>query len=203
MWQRPLTRVVAVAFAAYYAWTFCPVAASHVVKSEGGRRDHQAAAALVRSLRERYVRHHPQAVFFNWGGRFPLFLISPLDNYRELRELKMLGLGWGTHSPLFDAAMSRLDLGDLYRATYTNPNLYLLTGHEQLRGLERFVEEHDRQSITIKHADHLLTDSDALLGYFAGDFGIYQMRLAGQGEDEQRQPKGPDGAHSSTKPPAD
>ena len=99
----------------------------------------------------------------------------PLDNYREIRDLRMLGLGWNIHSPPFDAAVARLGLSDLYQATYANPNVYLFAVPYSLQQLQRFVLEHDRQAIVVKRADHLLADSDRPPDYFATDFSVYQM----------------------------
>jgi hypothetical protein len=176
-WLRPLTAAAALAFAVYYAAAFYPVAAMHVSKSDYNNRNQQVLALFVRTLRHRYVRYDPQAVFLNWGGRFPMFFTAPLDNYRDLRDLRMLGLGWNTHSPQFDAAVSQLGLDDLYQASYTNPSVYLFTAPYSLQQLERFVMEHYRQSIVVKRADHLLADSDRPPDYFATDFSVYQMAL--------------------------
>jgi hypothetical protein len=174
-WLRPLTAVAAVAFAAYYALAFFPVAVSQISKSDLNQRDQQVLALFVRTLRERYVRPDPQAIFLNWGGRFPMFFTAPWDNYREIRKLRMLGLGWNIHSPQYDAAVSRLGLGDLYRASYTNPNVFLFSEPASLQQLQRFVQEHYRQPIVVKRADHLLADSDRPPDYFATDFSVYQM----------------------------
>jgi hypothetical protein len=87
----------------------------------------------------------------------------------------MLGLGWNTHSPQFDAAVSQLGLNDLYQASYTNPSVYLFTAPYSLQQLQRFVMEHYRQPIIVKRADHLLADSDRPPDYFATDFSVYQM----------------------------
>jgi hypothetical protein len=182
-WLRPLTAAAALAFAVYYASAFYPVAAMHVSKSDYNNRNQQVLALFVRTLRHRYVRYDPQAVFLNWGGRFPMFFTAPLDNYRDLRDLRMLGLGWNTHSPQFDAAVSQLGLDDLYQASYTNPSVYLFTAPYSLQQLERFVMEHYRQSIVVKRADHLLADSDRPPDYFATDFSVYQMALKTNGAD--------------------
>jgi hypothetical protein len=174
-WLRPLTAVGGLAFAAYYVYSFYPVAVSHTSRSDLNRRDQEVLALFVRTLRERYVRPNPEAVFLNWGGRFPLFFTAPLDNYAEVRDLNMLGLGWNIHSPQFDAAVSRLGLGDLYQASYTNPNLFLFTEPHSLLQLQRFVQEHYRQPIVVTRADHLLADSDRPPDYFATDFSVYQV----------------------------
>jgi hypothetical protein len=174
-WLRPWTKVAAVAFAAYYAWTFYPVAVADISKSDLNGRDQQVLTLFVHTLRERYVRPDSQAVFLNWGGRFPMFFTPPLDNYREVRDLKMLGLGWNIHSPTFDTAVSRLGLGDLYQASYTNSNVFLFTEPASLQQLQRFVLEHYRQPIVVKRADHLMADSDRPPDYFATDFSVYQI----------------------------
>jgi hypothetical protein len=175
IWLRPFAGVAALAFAVYYAAAFYPVAAMHVSKSDYNHRNQQVLALFVRTLRHRYVRYDPQAVFLNWGGRFPMFFTAPLDNYRDVRDLRMLGLGWNTHSPQFDAAVSQLGLSDLYQATYTNPSVYLFTAPYSLQQLQRFVMEHYRQPIVVKRSDHLLADSDRPPDYFATDFSVYQM----------------------------
>ncbi len=174
-WLRPLTAVGGLAFAGYYVFAFYPVAVSHTSRSDLNRRDQEVLALFVRTLRERYVRPNPEAVFLNWGGRFPLFFTAPLDNYRESRDLKMLGLGWNIHSPTFDTAVSRLGLGDLYQDSYTNPNLFLFTEPQSLQQLQRFVQEHYHQPIVVTRADHLLADSDRPPDYFATDFSVYQV----------------------------
>jgi hypothetical protein len=175
VWVRPLTAVAGVAFAIYYASAFYSVAAMHASKSDFNRRDQQVLGVFVQALRDRYVRPNPQAVFLNWAGRFPMFFTAPLDNYRESRDVRMLGLGWNIHSPQFDAAASRLDLGDLYQASYANPNVYVFSVPYALQQLERFVMEHYRQPISVKHVDHLLADSDRPPDYFATDFSVYRM----------------------------
>jgi hypothetical protein len=175
IWLRPFAGFAAVGFAVYYAAAFYPVAAMHVSKSDYNHRNQQVLALFVRTLRERYVRPDPPAVFLNWGGRFPMFFTAPLDNYRDVRDLRMLGLGWNTHSPQFDAAVSQLGLNDLYQASYTNPSVYLFTAPYSLQQLQRFVMEHYRQPIIVKRADHLLADSDRPPDYFATDFSVYQM----------------------------
>ena len=174
-WLRPLTAVAAIVFTVYYAAAFYPVAVMHVSKSDFNRRDQRVLELFVKTLRERYVCPDPEAVFLNWGGRFPMFFTAPLDNYRNVRDLKMVGLGWNIHSPQFDAAVSRFGLGDLYQATYTNPSVYLFTAPYSLQQLQRFVKEHYCQSIVLKRADHLLADSARPPDYFATDFSIYQM----------------------------
>jgi hypothetical protein len=151
------------------------VAATHASKADFNRRNQKVLTLFVQTLRDRYVRPDPQAVFLNWGGRFPMFFTPPLDNYRDVRDLQMLGLGWNIHSPQFDAAASRLGLGDLYEATYTNPSVYLFAVPYSLQQLERFVHEHYRQTIKVKRSDHLLADSDRPADYFATDFSVYQM----------------------------
>jgi hypothetical protein len=175
VWLRPLTAAAVLAFAVYYAGAFYPVAAMHISKSDFNNRNQQVLALFVRTLRHRYVRYDPQAIFLNWGGRFPMFFTAPLDNYRDLRDLRMLGLGWNTHSPQFDAAVSQLGLSDLYQASYTNPSIYLFTAPYSLQQLQRFVLEHYRQPIIVKRSDHLLADSDRPPDYFATDFSVYQM----------------------------
>jgi hypothetical protein len=175
VWLRPLTAAAALAFAVYYAGAFYPVAAMHISKSDFNNRNQQVLALFVRTLRHRYVRYDPQAIFLNWGGRFPMFFTAPLDNYRDLRDLRMLGLGWNTHSPQFDAAVSQLGLSDLYQASYSNPSIYLFTAPYSLQQLQRFVLEHYRQPIIVKRSDHLLADSDRPPDYFATDFSVYQM----------------------------
>jgi hypothetical protein len=175
IWLRPFAGIAAVGFAVYYAAAFYPVAAMHVSKSDYNHRNQQVLELFVRTLRHRYVRYDPQAVFLNWGGRFPMFFTAPLDNYRDVRDLRMLGLGWNTHSPQFDAAVSQLGLSDLYQASYTNPSVYLFTAPYSLQQLQRFVMEHYRQPIIVKRADHLLADSDRPPDYFATDFSVYQM----------------------------
>ncbi|HEV8003878.1 MAG TPA: hypothetical protein VGP63_28690, partial [Planctomycetaceae bacterium] len=174
-WLRPLTTVAAVAFLGYYVLRFYSVAGSHIAKSDFNRRDQDVLALFVRTLRERYVRPNPEAMFLNWGGRFPMFFTAPLDNYREIRDVQMLGLGWNIHSPQFDAAVSRLGLGDLYQASYTNPNVFLFTDPYSLQQLQRFVQEHYSRAIVVRRADHLLADSDRPPDYFATDFSVYQM----------------------------
>ena len=172
---RPLKAVAATAFAVYYALAFFDVTLIDASRSDFNRRDQQVLALFVHTLRERYVANDPHAVFLNWGGRFPMFFTAPLDNYAEIRDLRMLGLGWNIHSPPFDAAVARLGLSDLYQATYTLPNVYLFAVPYSLQQLQRFVQEHDRQAIVVKRADHLLADSDRPPDYFATDFSVYQM----------------------------
>lgn len=174
-WLRPLTTVAALVFVGYYVLRFYAAAGSHIAKSDFNRRDQDVLALFVHTLRERYVRPNPEAMFLNWGGRFPMFFTAPLDNYREIRDVKMLGLGWNIHSPQFDAAVSRLGLGDLYQASYSNPNVFLFTDPYSLQQLQRFVQEHYRQPIVVRRADHLLADSDRPPDYFATDFSVYQM----------------------------
>jgi hypothetical protein len=172
---RPLKAVAATAFAVYYALAFFDVTLIDASRSDFNRRDQQVLALFVHTLRERYVANDPHAVFLNWGGRFPMFFTAPLDNYAEIRDLRMLGLGWNIHSPPFDAAVARLGLSDLYQATYTLPNVYLFAVPYSLQQLQRFVQEHDHQAIMVKRADHLLADSDRPPDYFATDFSVYQM----------------------------
>ncbi len=176
-WERlrPLKAVAATAFAAYYALAFFEVMLLDTSRSDFNRRDQQVLALFVHTLRERYVANDPHAIFLNWGGRFPMFFTAPLDNYREIRDLQMVGLGWNIHSPPFDTAVNRLGLSDLYQATYTNPNVYLFAVPYSLQQLQRFVQEHDHQAIEVKRADHLLADSDRPPDYFATDFSVYQM----------------------------
>jgi hypothetical protein len=175
VWLRPSTGIAGLVFAVYYAAAFYPVAVMDVSRSDFNQRDQQVFALFVRTLRDRYVRPDPDAVFLNWGGRFPMFFSAPLDNYEDVRDLRMLGLGWNTHSPQFDAAVSQLGLGDLYRACYTNPSVYVFTAPYSLQQLQRFVLEHYRQPIIVKREDHLLADSDRPPDYFAGDFSVYQL----------------------------
>jgi hypothetical protein len=176
-WLRPLTRIAAAGFAVYYALTFYPVAGAQVVKSDLNRRDQEVLSSFVHTLRERYIGTDPQAIFLNWGGRFPMFFTSPLDNYREIRDLRMLGLGWNIHSPQFDAAVARLGLGDLYRDSYTNRSVYLFAVPYSLQQFQRYVQEHYHQPIVVSRADHLLADSDVPPDYFATDFSVYQMAV--------------------------
>jgi hypothetical protein len=174
-WLRPATAIAATAFAVYYGFAFYPVALQHVIRSDFNERDQQVLALFEHTLRERYVRHDPDAVFLNWGGRFPMFFTAPMDNYRDIRDLRMVGLGWNTNSPQFNAAVTRLGLGDLYQASYSNPSVYLFTVPYSLQQLQRFVLEHYHQPIGVKRADHLLADCDRPPDYFATDFSVYQM----------------------------
>jgi hypothetical protein len=172
---RPVAQVAALAFALYYARPFYFVALGSAAKSDYNHRDQQVFELFVQTLHDRYTQRDSQAIFFNWGGRFPMFFTPPLDNYQNLRDLRMLGLGWNIHSPQFDAEVSRLGLDDLYQATYSNPHVYLFAVPMYLKQLQRYVQEHYHRRISPKRADHLLADSDRPPDYFAADFSVYQM----------------------------
>jgi hypothetical protein len=174
-WLRPVAQVAALVFALYYARPFYYVALSGATKSDYNDRDQKVFELFVETLHDRYAQRDSQAVFFNWGGRFPMFFTPPLDNYQNIRDLRMLGLGWNIHSPQFDAEISRLGLDDLYEAAYSNPHIYLFTVPTYLQQLQRYVQEHYHQRTTLRRADHLLADSDRPPDYFAADFSIYQI----------------------------
>jgi hypothetical protein len=182
-WLRPVAQLAAVGFAIYYARAFYWVARADVARSDYNYRDQEVFELFVQTLHDRYTQRDPQAVFFNWGGRFPMFFTPPLDNYQNIRDLRMLGLGWNIHSPQFDAETSRLGLDDLYEAAYTNPHIYLFTVPTYLQQLQRYVQEHYHQPIAAKRADHLLADSDRPPDYFAADFSVYQVAPKPAGSD--------------------
>jgi len=164
-----------IAFCPYYAFVSSQIVVYHLRESAANRHDQSVYRRFVRQLRDQYVSQDSQAIFFNWRGTFPLHFTPPFDDFRDLRPLKMLGLGWNTHSPLFDDAVRRLQLGNLYQATYEKPNIYLISARTDLKLLAVFAWEHYQQRISIKRSDTFLIDSDFPPDYGASSLGVFQM----------------------------
>ena len=59
-------------------------------------------ATFVRTVEDRYTKENSKPIFVNWGGVLPEQFASPLDDFRYLRQLPMISLGWWTGSPTFD-----------------------------------------------------------------------------------------------------
>jgi hypothetical protein len=176
-WTRGIAAVGAVVFCLWYAGFGYQLASRHVLASESNAGAQRGFRTFVRNIVSRYVDPDPKAVFFDWRGAFPWEFIPPFDNFRELRRIHTLMLaGWQTNNPHFADRVRRLGLGNLYRATYENPNVYLFARVHYLPWIKRFAQEHYQQKIFRARNDAFLVDTDssaAAIGNF--EFHVYQM----------------------------
>jgi hypothetical protein len=172
---RRLSAAVAIVFCLFYAGLCYRVTADHLMASESNRRNQRAFQTFVRTVDSRYVARNPAALFVNWGGVWPAQFISPFDDFRSMRRLPMISLGWWLRSPPSDDQLRRLGISNLYRELYENPNIYLFASPTQLKFLSQFVQEHYQQRISIKRNDVYLVNADSDATW---PLGVYQLTAA-------------------------
>ena len=172
---RRLSAAVAVVFCLFYAPLCYQVTADQLMASDYHRRFQRAFQTFVRTVDSRYVAKNPNAFFVNWGGVLPTQFIPPFDDFRSMRRLPMISLGWWTRSPPSDDLLRRLGMSNLYRELYENPNIYLFASPTQLKFLSQFVQEHYQQRISIKRNDVYLVNADSDVTW---PLGVYQLTAA-------------------------
>jgi hypothetical protein len=176
-WTRGIAAAGAVAFCLCYGLLCYRVASRHLLASESNAGGQLATQALVSTIVHRYVEKNPKAVFLDWAGAFRWEYIPPFDDFRQLGRINTLILsGCQTNNPHFSDAVRRLGVGNLYRATYENPNVYLFARPHYMPWIKRFAQEHYQQRIFRARNDVFLVDTDspaAAVGNF--EFHVYQM----------------------------
>jgi hypothetical protein len=175
---RRLSAAAAVVFCLFYAPLCYQVTAGHLMASDYFCGFQRAFRTFVRNVDSRYVAKNPNALFVNWGAVLPTHLISPFDDFRSMRRLPMISLGWWTRSPPCDDLFRRLGISNLYREVYENPNIYLFASATELKFLSQFAWEHYRERIAVKQHDVFLVDADSDVTCRLGTYNVYHLTAA-------------------------
>lgn len=92
----------------------------------------------------------PDELYVPWGSAFPYELIHPDESLDYLRNLKLLSIGAAMRTPTINQRMAQFEIGDLYRALYERPNVWLLASRERLALFREYVREHYGTDVAVE-----------------------------------------------------
>ncbi len=93
---------------------------------------------------EKYIKQQPkEKIFVNLGYTFPLNYWLPFSNLKTLNNFKIVSLGAFQILPTFKTQLSNYKINNLYKAIYTNSNVYVvLQGQGFIKSYIEFMEQH-------------------------------------------------------------
>jgi hypothetical protein len=81
-------------------------------------------------------------LFVSWAGHVPLELLSPWVSAADLPDLDMLGLGFRTHSPPFNALLEVRGVEHLPSAIFQRDDVFLIANPDHIPALIDYVRDH-------------------------------------------------------------
>ena len=81
-------------------------------------------------------------LFVNWAGHVPLHFLSPWVTAADLPDLDMLGLGFRTHSPPFNALLDARGIEHLPAAVFQREDVLLIANPDHIPTLIDYVRDH-------------------------------------------------------------
>jgi hypothetical protein len=176
LWNRWIRGALVAGFCGGFALISFPCVQEHDARSSGHHYEQRAFMSVIRKMVDDYAANEPGAIFLNWGGGLPLQLTPPFNDFREFRRMRVINLGWNTHSPLFQDELRRLEIDDLYRATFEDPRVRIFAARIYLKQLKLFAKEHYNRDIDVKHDDSFIVDAR-----FPHDFGLCALNVLQMG----------------------
>jgi hypothetical protein len=108
----------------------------HAKDAELARRLHDRLQRAVKELNPR-----PNQLYVLGGAPFPLEIITARD-LEDWKDLKLLGLGFTTHSPVNRDRLREFHIDDIYAALLHRPDVFLIAQPPTMGGILTYLEDH-------------------------------------------------------------
>lgn len=139
-----------------FAWSAYRATLTLVVWNDINRINHAAFRTIIPRLITDLRTQSPNPVLVQWGATFPFYWSSPFSDYREIRSLPIIGLGWNQHNPIYNELLRRHSIDNMYRALYLDPNVHLLCTALNAAPYLKFVREHFGDTVQFRPSKYYL-----------------------------------------------
>lgn len=89
----------------------------------------------------RLSKYNDDALYVNWGGRIPFQSIDPFIDGNDIPRVNILGLGWRTHSPNFDAVLNDFSIEILEQDLVNRNDILLICWPRHIVMLQKRIKE--------------------------------------------------------------